>query len=62
MTRSELMKSVRARGTKVAPHHIEYLAQAGRLDPEPRLDGSHRRVFEEAHVDQVLGHLKRKVG
>ncbi|MCW8139880.1 MAG: MerR family transcriptional regulator [Planctomycetota bacterium] len=59
MSRLELMRALRARGAAVPPHTIEYLAQQGRLDPPPRLDGSHRRVYAPEHVDQVLAHVRR---
>ena len=60
MTRSELIRAVRARGEKVAPHIVEYLIGLGRLEPPPRLDGSHRRIFDAAHVDQVAAHVRRR--
>jgi hypothetical protein len=54
MCRSELIRAVRARGANASPSAVEYWCQAGRLDPPPRLDGSNRRVFEAAHVEQVV--------
>lgn len=60
MTRSELLRAARARGVPAAPHVLEYLAQQGRLDPPPRLDGSHRRVYLPEHVDQLVAHMRRR--
>lgn len=60
MTKSELLRAARARGVPVPPHTIEYMAQSGKLHPQPTLDGSHRRVFDPAHVDQVVAHARRR--
>lgn len=61
MIRSELFRAVQDRtGKPVPPHILEYLCQHGRLDPPPRLDGGHRRVFEPVHVDQVVAYVTRK--
>lgn len=59
MTMSDVLKAVRARGGAAAPHTLHYMAATGRLSPPPRLDSSHRRVYEPAHVDQVLAHVRR---
>jgi hypothetical protein len=61
MTRSELLRAARARGVKVAAHQVDYLVFAGKLEPAPRLDGSLRRVYEAAHVDQVVAHARRRL-
>lgn len=59
MTRSELLRAAAARGVTVPPWVAEYVVQAGKFDPPPRLDGSHRRVFEPVHVDQLVAHVRR---
>lgn len=59
MSRSELIRAASARGCVAPPYTVEYMAQAGRFDPPPRLDGSHRRVFDAVHVDQLIAYVRR---
>ena len=53
MTRGEIVKKLRQRGIPARPHHLDWAVRDYKLVPAPAMDGSHRAVYTEDHLEQV---------
>lgn len=60
MTRTQLLRAVRAQGLPARTWHVDLARDAG-LEPQPARDGGGRLIYSEEHVDQVAAVVKRAV-
>ena len=53
------LKALLARVPGSRRHHIDPAVDQGVLSPPPSVDESNRRVYVEAHVDQLAAYVSR---